>query len=70
MIEIEKPAIECLEKNEDGSYGKFVIEPLERGYGMTLGNSLGVSCYPLYQEPRLLQSEWKMYSTNFQRSRA
>ncbi len=40
MIEIEKPAIECLEKNEDGSYGKFVIEPLERGYGMTLGNSL------------------------------
>ena len=40
MIEIEKPAIECLEKNDDGSYGKFVIEPLERGYGMTLGNSL------------------------------
>lgn len=40
MIEIEKPAIECLEKNEDGSYGKFVVEPLERGYGMTLGNSL------------------------------
>lgn len=40
MIEIEKPAIECLEKNEDASYGKFVIEPLERGYGMTLGNSL------------------------------
>ena len=40
MIEIEKPAIECLEKNADGSYGKFVIEPLERGYGMTLGNSL------------------------------
>lgn len=40
MIEIEKPAIECLEKNEDCSYGKFVIEPLERGYGMTLGNSL------------------------------
>jgi len=40
MIEIEKPAIECLEKNENGSYGKFVIEPLERGYGMTLGNSL------------------------------
>jgi DNA-directed RNA polymerase subunit alpha len=40
MIEIEKPAIECLEKNENGSYGKFVIEPLERGYGITLGNSL------------------------------
>jgi len=40
MIEIEKPRIECAEISEDGSYGKFVIEPLERGYGITLGNSL------------------------------
>jgi DNA-directed RNA polymerase subunit alpha len=40
MIEIKKPVIECLERNEDGSYGKFVVEPLERGYGITLGNSL------------------------------
>ena len=40
MIEIKKPVIECLESNEDSSYGKFVIEPLERGYGITLGNSL------------------------------
>lgn len=40
MIEIEKPRIECVESLEDGSYGMFVIEPLERGYGMTLGNSL------------------------------
>lgn len=40
MIEIKKPMIECLERNEDGSYGKFVVEPLERGYGITLGNSL------------------------------
>ncbi len=40
MIEIKKPVIECLERNDDGSYGKFVIEPLERGYGITLGNSL------------------------------
>lgn len=40
MIEIEKPRIECIETNEDGSYGKFVVEPLERGYGITLGNSL------------------------------
>lgn len=40
MIEIKKPVIECLESNEEGSYGKFVIEPLERGYGTTLGNSL------------------------------
>lgn len=40
MIEIEKPKIECIETSEDGSYGKFVVEPLERGYGITLGNSL------------------------------
>ena len=38
MIEIEKPAIECAES--DACYGKFVVEPLERGYGTTLGNSL------------------------------
>lgn len=40
MLEIEKPKIECVEASEDGTYGKFVIEPLERGYGITLGNSL------------------------------
>lgn len=40
MIAIEKPRIECVEATEDGSYGKFVVEPLERGYGTTLGNSL------------------------------
>ncbi len=40
MIEIEKPRIEIVELSEDGSYGKFVVEPLERGFGTTLGNSL------------------------------
>ncbi|GIP41470.1 DNA-directed RNA polymerase subunit alpha [Paenibacillus sp. J31TS4] len=40
MIEIEKPKIETVTVNEEGSYGKFVVEPLERGYGTTLGNSL------------------------------
>jgi DNA-directed RNA polymerase subunit alpha len=40
MIEIEKPKIERVEGNEENTYGKFVIEPLERGYGITLGNSL------------------------------
>lgn len=40
MLEIEKPKIECVDTGENGSYGKFVIEPLERGYGTTLGNSL------------------------------
>ena len=40
MVEIEKPRITCFDSVEDPSYGKYVIEPLERGYGMTLGNSL------------------------------
>ena len=40
MMEMEKPKIEILELSEDNSYGKFVVEPLERGYGITLGNSL------------------------------
>ena len=40
MIEIEKPQIECIETPGDASYGKYVIEPLERGYGTTLGNAL------------------------------
>ena len=40
MVEIEKPRIECIEKPGDSSYGKCVVEPLERGYGTTLGNSL------------------------------
>ena len=40
MVEIEKPRIECIENPGDNSYGKYVVEPLERGYGTTLGNSL------------------------------
>ena len=40
MVEIEKPRITCFDSAEDPSYGKYVVEPLERGYGMTLGNSL------------------------------
>ncbi len=40
MIEIEKPRIETLELSDNGTYGKFVIEPLERGYATTLGNSM------------------------------
>ncbi len=49
MLEIEKPNIECVEKSADKSYAKFVMEPLERGFGMTLGNSLRrvlLSCLP------------------------
>ena len=40
IVEIEKAHIECVEMNANNSYGKFVIEPLERGFGHTLGNAL------------------------------
>ncbi len=40
MIEIEKPRIDTVEMTADGTYGKFVMEPLERGYATTIGNSL------------------------------
>ena len=40
MIEIEKPNITCLGESDNGNKGRFVIEPLERGFGTTLGNSL------------------------------
>ena len=40
MIEIEKPRIETADMKSDGTYGKFIVEPLERGFGTTLGNSL------------------------------
>ena len=40
MIEIQKPNIVTVDESEDGRSGKFIVEPLERGYGTTLGNSL------------------------------
>ena len=40
MIEIEKPKVDIVELSEDYRYGKFVVEPLERGYGITIGNAL------------------------------
>ena len=40
MVEIEKPRIECIDSQDDVSYGKYIVEPLERGCGTTLGNSL------------------------------
>ena len=49
MLEIEKPNIQCTEKSPDNKYAKFVMEPLERGFGSTLGNSLRrvlLSCLP------------------------
>ena len=49
MLEIEKPNIECVEKSSDNKYARFVMEPLERGFGSTIGNSLRrvlLSCLP------------------------
>ena len=49
MLEIEKPNIQCVEQSGDNTYAKFVMEPLERGFGSTLGNSLRrvlLSCLP------------------------
>ena len=40
MMEIERPKIDTASLSADGRYGKFVVEPLERGFGTTLGNSL------------------------------
>lgn len=40
MLEIQMPRIECIERSTDNCYAKFVVEPLERGYGITLGNCL------------------------------
>lgn len=40
MLEFETPSVECIKRDSEGTYAKFVCEPLERGYGMTLGNSL------------------------------
>ena len=42
MFDFEKPNIEFAEISEDNRYGRFVVEPLERGYGLTLGNSLAL----------------------------
>ena len=49
MFDFEKPNIEIAEISEDKKYGKFVVEPLERGYGTTLGNSREESCFLLYR---------------------
>ena len=50
MFDFEKPNIEIVEISEDKKYGKFVVEPLERGYGTTLGNSLRRIMFLLYRD--------------------
>ena len=62
MFDFEKPNI-LVEKSDDGRYGKFVVEPLERGYGTTLGNALRrimLSSLPGSAEARLRLMEFSM----------
>lgn len=69
MIGIDKPSIEALDLSEDGTYGKFVMEPLERGYGTTIGNSLRrvlLSSLPGYA---ITSAKLTAYFTNFDHSR-
>ena len=66
MIDIEKPKIEIAEISDDNRYGKFICEPLERGYGTTFGNSLR----PRWKAPPSRPSASKECSTSSPRSRA
>ena len=52
MFDFERPNIEVAEISEDKKYGRFVVEPLERGYGITLGNSLSFLPCPAQQSAR------------------
>ena len=65
MIEIEKPRIETEELTEDGKHGRFVVEPLERGFGNTLGNSLRRVLLSSLEGPLHL-SRLTEFFTNFQ----
>ncbi len=66
MLEIEKPRIECVELSEDNTYGKFVVEPLERGYGITLGNSLRRILLSSLPGAAELQLKSTVFCTSFQ----
>lgn len=66
MIEIEKPRIETIEISEDAKFGKFVVEPLERGYGTTLETPYVVSYYLHYQVQPLSTLKSKVFYTNSQ----
>jgi DNA-directed RNA polymerase subunit alpha (EC 2.7.7.6) len=62
VFEMIEPKIEIVEQSEDGTYGKFVVEPLERGYGITLGNSLRrvlLSSLP-GAAPKSVQNRWSI----------
>ena len=66
MIEIEKPRIETIEVSDDSTFGKFVVELLERGYGTTLGNSLRRILLSSLPGAAVKNIEMKVYFTNSQ----
>ena len=57
MFDFNKPKIDIIEISDDQKYGKFVVEPLERGYATTLGNSLRRVMLSSFQAERLLENE-------------
>ena len=68
MFDFNKPNIEIAEISDDKKYGRFVVEPLERGYGITLGNSMRrimLSSLPELQSARLKSTEYCMSSVLF-----
>ena len=64
MVEIDKPRIECIDSPEDPAHGIFIVDPLERGYGTTLGNSLRF-CFPLCLVPLRPPSRSRASSMSF-----
>ena len=68
MIEIEKPRIETTDLKPDGTYGKFIVEPLERGYGTTLGTACAASCSPRCRDMPLPPLKLTTFCTNSPRS--
>ena len=65
MQKFEKANFNIQEYNESENYGKFVIEPLERGFGTTLGNSLNMYYYLLFQVLLSIQLKFKEQFMNF-----
>ena len=65
MVKIIEPKIETAELRPDGSYGKFIAEPLDRGFGITLGNSLRRVLSPRFPAWPFLPLRSTVSSTNF-----
>ena len=65
MFDFNKPNIEITDVSEDKKYGRFVVEPLERGYGTTLGNSLRRLLFRVLRSVPLRSTEFFMNSVRY-----